>query len=95
MKILRRIQLTTEVVLWEAFTKSCLAAVLYWPLVHLTGGRQGLVVGMYTTAAAIVVRSKVTPNVRVDEKIEAAVKDKEIEIHDFLAGATKPLRRKS
>lgn len=93
MNLLRRIRLTTEVVLWEAFAKSMLAVLLYWPVVHLTDGRQGLVTGVYITAAALVVRSKVTPNVRVEEKIEVAVKAKQAEIHDFLAGATETATR--
>lgn len=84
--LIRRLKLPTEPVLWEGVTKAGVALFIGWPLVTLTNARQGLLLALYAAVAAVVVRAKVTPNTKVAEKVEAAVKQERVDIHDFLNG---------
>lgn len=96
MNLLRKLRLPTEPVLWEGFVKACLGLVIGWPLITLTHNRIGLVLAVYAALAAIALRAKVTPEVRVQERIDTALDKQRVDIHDFLTGvaetATKPVR---
>lgn len=88
-----KLRLADQPVAYTVLVKSILTAVVVLGWVTLTTPQIIALVAVFDASMATFIVASVTPTKRVGEQIETAVKAKQAEIHDFLAGATETITR--
>lgn len=85
LSVLRSLKVSDQPVAWEKALKAVLYLLVGFAVVSWTEGQIVLVLAVVESVVGLVVWSSVTPNTRVAEQVDTAVRENTADIHAFLS----------